>query len=165
MTCQIETGRKEVSLGGIIHKETGSGALFDLKSTKLTSYYLHLEACKAIQFSTFGLPDGAYLTLHRVLTTDGRMPQGAGCICDYDNGAGVDVSASEPLKVNCKPVVLDNCNTVLYLAIPGSYMLELNREEYLGQFWAFAEEVDCCCLPDGLVIGNRSGNSYIGVKG
>lgn len=163
MTCNITTGRKIYAVGSGSDKDASTNTLFDQKSTKPISHFIHLEPCQALQLSTFGLPEGAKLTLHRVLPAGGKMPQGSGCICNYDEGSSVIVAASEPLKIACKPVVLDNCNNVLYLTIAGSYMLRLNDERYLGQFWAFAEAMDCCCLPDGLVIGNRNADGYVGV--
>lgn len=154
MTCGVSTGRKIYAIGGS-GKDRDPRALFDQKSTKLVSHVIHVLPCEAIQFSTFGLPSGATLTIHRVLLADGTMPQGYGCICDYDDGSPLVVAASEPLKIDCNPVVLNECNNVVYLTIPGSYMLKLNDESHLGQFWAFAESMECCCLPEKLVIGNR----------
>lgn len=162
MTCNISTGRKIYAVGSGSDKDLTSNTLFDQKSTKTVSHFIHVAPCQAIQLSTFGLPEGAKLTLNRVLPAGGVMPQGAGCICDHEEGSGVVVAASEPLKIACMPVELTNCNNVLFLTIPGSYMLRLNKEEYLGQFWAFADEVDCCCLPEGLVIGNRKADGYVG---
>lgn len=162
MTCSVITGRKIYAVGSGSDKDGASNVLFDQKSTKTVSHFIHVEPCQAIQFSTFGLPDGAKLTLHRVLPAGGQMPQGTGCICDHEEGYGIVVSASEPLKIDCSPVELTNCNNVLYLTIPGSYMLRLNEERYLGQFWAFADAMECCCLPEGLVIGNRKGGGYVG---
>lgn len=164
MSCNIQTGRMDYTLSPTLQKDKVSSALFDNKSTRTVSHFLHVEPCQAIQLSTFGLPDGANLELHRVLPTSGAMPQGAGCICGYDEAESITASASEPLKIGCRAVVLNNCNTVLYLTIPGSYVLKLNDESYLGQFWAFAEAMECCCLPEGLVIGNRKGKGYVGVS-
>lgn len=164
MTCSIITGRKIYGVGSGADKDKTANVLFDQKSTKTVSHFIHIEPCQAIQFLTFGLPEGAKLTLHRVLPIGGSMPQGSGCLCDHDEGSSVTVAASEPLKIDCKPVVIDACNNVLYLTIPGSYMLRLNEERYLGQFWAFAEAMECCCLPEGLVIGNRGSNKFIGTE-
>lgn len=164
MTDGISTGRKIYNVGSGVEKDSTAGALFDQKSTKLISHFIHIEPGQAIQLSTYGLPDGANLTIHRVLPTSGEMPQGTGCICDHEDGSSIDVAASEPFKIDCKPVVLDNCNNVLFLTVPGSYMLRLNSEAYLGLFWAFASAMDCECLPDGLVIGNCKGNGFIGVQ-
>lgn len=165
MTCDIVTGRKIVNVGSGADKDPTYNVLFDQKSVSTVSHYLHLEPCEAIQLTTFGLPDGAELSLHRILLTGGKMPQGSGCICDYEPGSLAGVAISEPVKIDCKPVVLDNCNNVLYLTMAGSYVLQLNSDKYLGQFFAFADAMDCCCLPEGLVIGNRKGNGYVGTKG
>ena len=164
MSCEIVTGRKIYAVGRSSDGEMATNTLFDQKSTRLVSHFVHVNPCEAIQFSTFGLPEGAFLTVHRVLPMGGMMPQGSGCICDYEEGSAIDVAADEPLKIDCKPVVLDHCNNVLYLTVPGSYMLKLNSEEHLGKFWAFVEAMDCCCLPEGLVIGNRKGAGYIGTQ-
>lgn len=164
MTCTIETGRKIVNVGNIAGN-VSSRALFDQTSTKLVSPFIHLLPCEALQLSTFNLPEGAELALYRVLLMGGEMPQGSGCICDYEEGSPVFVAASEPFKVDCKPVVLTSCNNVLFLTTPGSYTLRLNSEDYLGHFWAFAEAMKCCCLPEGLIIGNRTGNDYVGTRG
>lgn len=164
MTCVITTGRKLIN----VDKKVGgvpSKALFDQTSTELVSSFLHLLPCEALQLSTFNLPEGAELAVHRVLLVGGEMPQGSGCICGSEEGAPVSVAASEPFRIDCKPVVLTYCNNVLYLTSPGSYVLRLNSEEYLGHFWAFAEAMECCCLPEGLVIGNRIGNDYVGTRG
>lgn len=163
MTCEISTGRKIVNVSGV-GKKLPTKALFDQTSTELVSPFIHLPPCEALQLSTFNLPDGAELAVYRVLLMGGEMPQGSGCICDYEEGSPVSVAASEPFKIDCKPVVLTNCNNVLYLTSPGSYILRLNSEDHLGHFWAFAEVMDCCCLPDGLVIGNRTGSGYVGTK-
>lgn len=165
MTCSITTGRTIYAVGSGPKSERSSNVVFNQESTKLVSHLLSVTPCEALQISTFGLPEGAKLTLHRVLPAGGSMPQGSGCICSYDEGSPVNVAASEPLKIDCKPVEIDNCNNVLYLTVAGTYMLQLNSEEFLGQFWAFAESVDCCCLPEGLVIGNRKGAGYVGTQG
>lgn len=164
MTCEISTGRKIINVNSKVQK-IPTKALFDQTSTKLVSPFLHLLPCEALQLSTFNLPAGAELAVYRVLLTGGGMPQGSGCICDYEEGSPVSVAASEPFKIDCDPVVLTHCNNVLFLTTPGSYILRLNSEDYLGHFWAFAEVMDCCCLPDGLVIGNRKGNGYVGTRG
>lgn len=165
MTCSVTTGRKIYAVGSSSDKDVSLNTLFDQKSTKTVSHFLHVEPCQALQLSTFGMPDGAVLTLHRVLLAGGSMPQGTGCICDHEEGSMLGVAASEPFMIDCKPVVLDKCNNVLFLTVPGSYVLRLNDEAYLGHFWAFADAMECCCLPDGLVIGNRKGTGYIGTKG
>lgn len=165
MTCNISTGRKLYGTGKGADVDPNYNVLFDQRSTMTVSHTVDVAPCEAIQFSTFGLPDGAKLEVHRVFRTGGAMPDGAGCICDYESGSPVSVAASEPLKIDCKPVVLDNCNNVLYLTVAGSYMLKLNSADYLGQFWAFAETMDCCCIPEGLVIGNRKGAGYVGTEG
>lgn len=164
MTCKIETGRKIVNVGQTAGN-VPSRALFDQTSTKLVSSFIHLLPCEALQLSTFNLPEGAELAVYRVLLMGGEMPQGSGCICDCEEGSPVSVAASEPFKINCEPVVLTHCNNVLFLTTPGSYTLRLNSDEYLGHFWAFAEAMECCCLPEGLIIGNRTGNGYVGTRG
>lgn len=164
--CEIVTGKKHFTIGSGKNKEEQiSSLLFDNSSTSKVSHFIHIEPCQAFKFSTFNLPDGVYLKFHRVFASGGAMPQGNGCLCDSTEAKAVGAVASEPFKIDCKPVVLDNCNGVLFLTIPGTYMLELSDESVLGQFLAFAEEVDCCCLPSGLIIGNiGSDNQYIGVK-
>lgn len=162
MTCSITTGRKIYAVGSGSDKDLSTNILFDQKSIKTVSHFLHVEPNQAIQLSTFGLPDGAKLTLYRVLPAGGQMPQGSSCICDHEEGSSATVAASEPLRIGCLPVELTNCNNVLFLTVPGSYMLRLNNEEYLGQFWAFAEAMECSCLPEGLVIGNRKADGFIG---
>lgn len=165
----ITTGKKIVvkrveAVGGTHVEGFDPTALFDQKSTKTTSHFLNIDSCKAMKLSTFGLKDGAYLTLHRVLLGGAVFPQSSGCLCECEDGEPIKVLANEPLKIDCKPVVLDNCNSVLFLSIPGTYVLELNDPTQLGHFLAFAEVVDCCCLPEGLVIGNRASERYIGTK-
>lgn len=161
----IVTGQKQYSLKNAEAKEGKSySVLFDSESVKSVSHFIHLGQGKALKFSTFNLPDGVHLAFHRVLPGGGSMPQGAGCLCDTQDGNTTYALASEPFKIDCKPVVLDNCNGVLFLTIPGVYMLELSDESALGQVLAFAEEVSCSCIPDGLIIGNAKPDTYVGTK-
>lgn len=166
MSCKIKTGRKEVSVRAS-RSENGDveySYLFDHKSTNTISRPIHIYDCEAKKLSTFNLPDGVKLTVHRVIVGGGVMPQGSGCLCAGEPGQQVKVLMSEPLKIECKPVVLDNCNSVLFLTIPGSYVLELSDESVLGNFLAMEDSVECCCLPDGLIIGNVGPTGYVGVK-
>lgn len=155
MSCEIVTGRKYQSTRSSNGEDIKSVALFDSKSTKVTSHVVTVAECSALKISTFALPDNKYLKIHRVYTGGGVMPFGTGCLCNCDDGSASSVLFSEPLKIDCKEVRVDNCTGVLFLTIPGDYMFELNDESVLGQFVAFAEEIDCCCLPSGLVIGNQ----------
>lgn len=163
--CEISTGRKTLAVGKSGGEETPSSLLFDHKSSSAVSHFINIEPCQVFKFSTFGLPDGVTLTLHRVYLAGGVMPQGTGCICEPDPAKGVQPMATEVFKINCKPVVIDNCNGALFLSVPGTYVLELNDESKLGNFIAMAEEVECCCVPNGLLIGNVGINdTYVGTK-
>ena len=159
MNCEVVTGRKYQSTRTNSQPNDGeavsSVTLFDSKSSKTTSHIVTVAACSAIKVSTFALPDGKYLSVHRVYTGGGVMPFGTGCLCNCDDGKASTILYSEPLKIDCKEVRVDNCTSVLFLTIPGDYVFELNDKSALGQFVAFAEEVECCCLPSGLVIGNQ----------
>lgn len=155
MSCEIITGRKYQAARSSNGEDTKSVALFDSKSSKVTSHVVSVAECSALKISTFALPDGKYLKVHRVFTGGGEMPLGAGCGCSCDEGSSSRVLYSEPLKIDCKEVRIDNCTGVLFLTIPGDYMFELSDASVLGQFVSFAEEVDCCCIPSGLVIGNQ----------
>ena len=155
MSCEIITGRKYQAARSSNGEDTKSVALFDSKSSKVTSHVVSVAECSALKITTFALPDGKHLKIHRVYTGGGEMPLGSGCGCSCEDGSSSRVLFSELLKIDCKEVRIDNCTGVLFLTIPGDYMFELSDESVLGQFVAFAEEVDCCCIPSGLVIGNQ----------
>lgn len=155
MSCEIVTGKKFQAPRASNGEDAKSVALFDNKSARKLSHVVTVAECSALKISTFALPDNVHLKLHRVYTGGGVMPFGTGCLCNCDDGKTSSVLYSEPLKVDCKEVRVDNCTGVLFLTIPGDYMFELSDESVLGQFVAFAEEIDCCCLPSGLVIGNQ----------
>ena len=164
MSCEIVTGKKIVTVTSTVNGEDKpSSLLFDQNSTKRVSHFIHIEPCQAFQIYTFGLPDGAYLTVHRAFVGGGDMPQGSGCLCGVEPGQMVSALATEPFKIDCKPVVVDNCTNVLFLTVPGTYLFELNSDEHLGKFLAFAEAIECCCLPTGLIIGNAKPDGYVGV--
>lgn len=155
MSCEIITGKKihSAQTGGKSEGVTTT-VLFDSTSAKKTSHIVTVAECSAVKISTFALPDNVHLKIHRVYTGGGVMPFSSGCLCGCDDGVASKVLYSEVMKIDCKEVRVDNCTSVLFLTVPGDYMFELSDESMLGQFVAFAEEVDCCCLPSGLVIGN-----------
>lgn len=164
MGGDIVTGKKVVAVNSTVNgKDKPSSLLFDQNSTKRVSHFIHIEPCQAIQISTFGLPDFAYLTVHRAFVGGGDMPQSSGCLCGEESGQMASALTTEPFKVDCKPVIVDNCTNVLFLTVPGTYLFELNSDEHLGKFLAFAEAIECCCLPTGLVIGNAKHDGYVGV--
>lgn len=156
MSCEIVTGKKIQSARTSGSREDAPfTALFDSTSTKTLSHIVTVTNCATVKISTFALPDNVHLKVHRVYTGGGVMPFGTGCLCNCDEGTNSQVLFSEPFKIDCKEVRVDNCTSVLFLTVPGDYMFELSDESVLGQFVAFAEEVDCCCLPSGLIIGNQ----------
>lgn len=164
MSNEIVTGRSYAS-----SSQQGSwegkqaSMLFDPKSTIKLSHVVSVPSCSALKISTFGLPNEVHLKVHRVFTGGGKIPEGMGCMCVCEDGNTSKVLLSEPLKIDCKEVRIDNCTGVLFLTIPGDYMFEVSDNSALGQFVAFAEEVDCCCLPTGLIIGNNmSSNTMVG---
>ena len=164
MSCEIVTGKKIVTGNSTVNGQSSPfTVLFDQRSTRRVSHFVNIEPCQAFQISTFGMPDGASLIIHRVFVGGGAMPQGGGCFCGSEAGEMVSALATEPFKIDCKPVVVDNCTNVLFLTVPGPYMFELNSDEHLGKFWAFAEAMECCCLPTGLIIGNAKPDGYVGV--
>lgn len=164
MGCEIVTGKKVIGVSNKGSAEDRSATvLFDRNSTTQISHVVTVGDCKALKLSTFNLKDGQAIELHRVLIGGGVMAQGSGCCCDADPASPADVLASEPFKIDCKPVVLTHCFSVLFLTVPGTYMFKLNDEGMVGNVLAFAESVECCCLPSGLIIGNKAHDDYIGV--
>lgn len=165
MNCEIVTGKAVLVEPKTVSEDQPRTLLFDYSSTKTVSHRVTVSECKAIRLSTFNLPEGNKLNVHRVFVGGGLMPQGYSCLCDTEEATPASAVMTEPLKIDCKPVFIDSCNSVLFLTIPGIYVLELEGDKsLLGNFLAFAEEVDCCCLPDGLIIGNRLANgSFVGV--
>lgn len=167
MSCKITTGKRVLTqpkTAGKAPEAVTTSFVFDKNSTNKISRPIHVDECMAVKLSTFNLPDGANLTLHRVILGGGIMPQSSGCMCGGDKGQEAYALFSEVFKIDCKPVVIDNCDGALFLTVPGTYMLELNDEAVLGSFVALAERVDCCCLPDGLIIGNAKPDTYVGTK-
>lgn len=162
--CSISTGRQEVLGVGSSNDERSSKVLFDKNSTTKFSHFIEVDPCGALQLSAFGLPDNVNLILHRVIVGGGVMPQGSGCICGVDPAKPAKTLFSNPFKIDCKPVVLNNCNTVLFLTVPGTYVVEVSDPSALGKFIAYAEPTECCCLPNGLVIGNTVLGKFIGTK-
>lgn len=164
MSCGIVTGTKVmgVSNNGAA-EERSSTVLFDKKSTSRLSHVVGISDCKALRLSAFNLGDNDSIKIHRVLLGGGEMAQGSGCCGCLEPVKPSAITASEEFKIDCKPVKLTKCNGVLFLTVPGHYMFELNEEASLGDVIAFAEPVECCCLPSGLVIGNEKPTGYVGV--
>lgn len=162
---KIVTGKKYHAVGSSKPSESRmSAVLFDSTSTKTVSHFIHIEPGQVFKFSTFNLPDEAKLTFHRVYTGGGVMPHSSGCLCGAEDSESVKVLASEVFKIDCWPVYLNNCTGVLFLSVPGTYMLELNDPKHLGNFLAFAEEMDAGVIPDGLLIGNCACDYYVGTN-
>lgn len=151
----IITGTKIVTVNSTVNGEDKpSSLLFDQTSTKTVSHFVHLPPGKVLSLSTFGLPDGAEIQVHKVILGGGKMPQGTGCLCGAEDGESLSAVVTEQLHINCRPVALTNCTTINLLNLPGSYVFVLNDEAHLGKFYMIAEEFECTCLPEALVIGN-----------
>lgn len=164
MNCGIVTGKKVMGVSNSgAAEDRSSSVLFDKASVARLSHVVNVTECKALRLSAFNLGQADSITIHRVLLGGGSMPQGSGCGCTGTSSTPTTILASEVLKIDCKPVKITNCFGVLFLTIPGDYMFELNEEASLGEVLAFAEPVDCCCIPSGLVIGNEKPTGYVGV--
>lgn len=161
--CGIVTGRREVVKNPDC---TGSAEykydyVFDTKSENTISKPIYIDNNQIFKFSTFNLPDGVKLIFNRVQTGGGVMPQGSNCCVDTCGRKTVIIS-SEVFKIHCKPVVLNNCNSVLFLSVPGTYILELDTPSALGQFVVQAEPVEGF-IPTSLIIGCEAPDHIVGV--
>ena len=154
--CSIITGKKVHAVSRSSNaEETNRAVLFDSLSTNAVTHVVTVGECKALKISTFALPAGKKILVHRVYLGGGVMPFGSGCACGADEGKSAIVQLSEPLRINCHDVAIDGCSGMLFLTIPGDYVFELEDKTLLGQFVALAEEVECCCLPQSTVIGSE----------
>jgi hypothetical protein len=154
--CSIITGKKVHAVSRSSNaEETNRAVLFDSLSTNAVTHVVTVGECKALKISTFALPAGKKILVHRVYLGGGVMPFGSGCACGADEGKSAIVQLSEPLRIRCCDVAIDGCAGMLFLTIPGDYVFELEDKTLLGQFVALAEEVECCCLPESTVIGSE----------
>ena len=154
--CSIITGKKVHAVSRSSNaEETNRAVLFDSLSTNTVTHVVTVGECKALKISTFALPAGKKILVHRVYLGGGVMPFGSGCACGADEGKSAIVQLSEPLRIRCCDVAIDGCAGMLFLTIPGDYVFELEDKTLLGQFVALAEEVECCCLPESTVIGSE----------
>ena len=164
--CSIITGKKVHAVSRSSNaEETNRAVLFDSLSTNTVTHVVTVGECKALKISTFALPAGKKILVHRVYLGGGVMPFGSGCACGADDGKSAIVQLSEPLRIRCCDVAIDGCAGMLFLTIPGDYVFELEDKTLLGQFVALAEEVECCCLPESTVIGSPiTTGSIVGVE-
>ena len=154
--CSIITGKKVHAVSRSSNAEESNRAvLFDSLSTNAVTHVVTVGECKALKISTFALPAGKKILVHRVYLGGGVMPFGSGCACGVNDGKSAIVQLSEPLRIRCCDVAIDGCAGMLFLTIPGDYVFELEDKTLLGQFVALAEEVECCCLPESTVIGSE----------
>lgn len=164
MNCGIVTGTKVLGVSNNGSAEDRSSTvLFDKNTSTRFSHVVSIDDCKALRLSAFNLSADDSITIHRVMLGGGAMAQGSGCCGCLEPASSSNILASEVFQIDCKPVKLTKCNGVLFLTVPGYYMFELNEEAKLGEVLAFAEPVDCCCLPSGLIIGNEKPQKYVGV--
>lgn len=163
-SCGIVTGRSVVSTKycGNANQDVPYAYIFDSKSTDVISRPIYIDNCMVYKFQTFNLPEDTKIFFHRVLTGGGLVPTGEGCLCNDETVSKTTVIGNELFKIGCKPVTLDSCNGVLFLSIPGTYMLELSNPAALGQVIVMAEQVDGY-IPPSLIIGNPKPEHYVGV--
>lgn len=160
----IVTGTRLVSCGtsSSDREVSPNKYLFDDKSVSRYSYPIMIHDGQVYKLSTFNLPDDVELTLHRILIAGNNLPSD-GC-CGVFSVQQAMIQASEVFKIGCKPVVLNNCDSVLFLTIPGIYMLEVSDEDAIGNFTAIADLVDSKHLPNAMIIGNLGLEGIVGVK-
>ena len=150
MTCEITTGRK---VGNTVQAQDPN-VLFNARSSNTVSHIFHVDPCKPVKICTFGLGDEDALELHKVHPKPGVMPQGYGCICSAEPGSTTNIEMSEPFKIDGKVVELTNKNSAEFLTIPGLFVLVMKKETMLGKIFCTITDVECCCLPNKLIIGN-----------
>lgn len=150
MTCEISTGRR---VGNRVQAKDPN-VLFDARSSNTVSHIFHVDPCAPIKICTFGLGDGEALELHKVHPRPGVMPQGYGCICSAEPGSSVNIEMSEPFKINGETVEITNRDSAVFLTIPGLFVLQMKAPTMLGKVFCTINEVECCCLPNKLIIGN-----------
>lgn len=163
-TNGIVTGTRLVSssISATDREVSPNKYLFDDKSVSRYSYPVMIHDGQVCKLSTFNLPDEVELVLHRVLIAGNNLPSD-GC-CGAFSVQQAMIQASEVFKIGCKPVVLNNCDSVLFLTVPGIYMLEVSNEDAIGNFTAIADIVDSKYLPNALIIGNIGVEGIVGVK-
>lgn len=157
--CNISTGtliQKPRPQGTASSKSAPENAdqLFNGASTSKLSPMFVVPECKAIKICTYGLGDNDFIRIHKVVPEGGVFPQSGGCLCLCEDGKPGKVALSEPLRIDCDDVTLTGCTNVTFLTIPNTYQLELGDETLIGKVTVIVQEVDCCCLPQRLVIGN-----------
>lgn len=150
MTCQITTSRKA---GNTVQAQEPN-VLFNARSSNTVSHIFHVDSCVPVKICTFGLGAEDALVLHKVHPKAGNMPQGYGCICSAEPGSSVNIEMSEPFKINGETVELTAKNSAVFLTIPGLFILEMKNKSMLGKVFCTITEVECCCLPNKLIIGN-----------
>lgn len=136
--------------------------LFDGKSVNKYSHPIMIHDGQVVKLSTFNLPDDVELKLHRILIAGKYLPSD-GC-CGIFSVQQAMVQASEPFKIGGKQVVLNSSDSVLFLTVPGIYMLEASNQDVIGDFTAIADLVDSKYIPSAMVIGNFGLESIVGVK-
>lgn len=160
----ITTSIKRFGINSGANKDQPPEELFNHFSKSRTSHVITVTPSNPILISSFGLGDDVKITLHKVRVSGGTYPIPGDCICTCIEGDDPSISDSEPLLIQCKPVIIDKCMNIIYLTIPGHYAFQIDKEEHIGTFILLAEPVPLHTIPNGLVIGNRFNDKYIGVK-
>jgi hypothetical protein len=125
----ISQKEKIVSRGNILF---APGSEF----SNAVSHVFSVDAGQVIVIDAYNFPEGLTIQLNRVLQAGPGIPTGASCPpCgqpDLDGRATIQYE--KPMDLGCGSEYwrLTQTKTQMVIAVPGSYVLELNEQEFLS---------------------------------
>lgn len=137
----IDTGGSYNYSGGHVdassNPRTSSNVIFDPSSTYSTSTPVNVYSGSQILVTAYNLEDGARIIVHGASL--GEVPISSGTVCCTEGKAlslhryrSVDVLFRAPMRLGGNLWELTPTNNRLLIAVPGSYLFELNDPSYFG---------------------------------
>lgn len=133
--------------------------LFDQSSTFLQSGLIIVREDQPMMLVAYMLPEGAQFVVEGVSVGSRAVQQGGACCIPggptlMSQGAA-DIRFREPMTVGGKLWMLDELNRRMVITLPGTYMLVLNDDQYLGSVHVELVQLGKIktTIPEGYVAG------------
>lgn len=110
--------------------------LFDQSSTFLQSGLIIVRADQPVMLVGYMVPEGAQFHVEGVSVGSRAVQQGVGCCSPYGptlmSQGAADIRFREKMTLGGQPWVMDELNRRIVITLPGTYILTLNDDQYLG---------------------------------
>ena len=133
--------------------------LFDQSSTFLQSGLIIVRADQPVMLVAYMVPEGAQFVVEGVSVGSRAVQQGGGCCSPcgptlMGQGAA-DIRFREPMMLGGNTWSMDEKNRRLVITLPGTYMLVLNDDQYLGSVHVELVQLGNIktTIPEGYVAG------------